>query len=378
MTTRLTAELLAAIVLLLSLLGLRGTANGTNPAATGPAAGLDLQPILEAVAKEFGWQCRVSSITSDLSHLGAPAIKGRTFQMSADDRAIPMLSVTDYDTPETAHQALEVWLNHRSNVGGRVVSAGREVQIGGLAGRLFGGGSAEVFVTNGPYLIQVLLFASQDRPYNQEEQTRLETLAQQYAEAVIKRMASTAPAGVSIAATIGGTEKGADTAAPPIPPSGTTPEELASIISTIDRQDLAGTPEAGLIISLARTACYGSCPIYAVSVCGDGTVNYRGIGFVRVKGDVTYHVSPSTVIALADELKEGGYGDLPRRSKDCGMATDHPSANMSLTRNGSTLKYDHDHGDFCAPAKLAVFEDRIDAVLNTKVLVECPDKGCAP
>jgi hypothetical protein len=216
---------------------------------------------------------------------------------------------------------------------------------------------------------------AQERTYGAGSKTLTTAVASEVGSALVEASAPSTSAPPAASASEAAPSA---SASEPIPPSGTTPEELARIISKLDQKKLAGTPEAGLVISLARTACYGSCPIYAVSVRGDGTVNYRGIGFVRVKGDVTYHVSPATVIALANELEEGGYGNLSRRSTDCRMATDHPSANMSLTRNGSTLKSDHDHGDFCAPAKLAVFEDRIDTVLNTNVLVQCPDKRCAP
>ncbi|MEO8396969.1 MAG: DUF6438 domain-containing protein, partial [Chloroflexota bacterium] len=34
--------------------------------------------------------------------------------------------------------------------------------------------------------------------------------------------------------------------------------------------------ESNVAITLERTACHGTCPIYTVSIFEDGTVNYEG------------------------------------------------------------------------------------------------------
>jgi len=39
-------------------------------------------------------------------------------------------------------------------------------------------------------------------------------------------------------------------------------------------------------ITLERTECYGFCPIYTLTIQGDGTVVYDGKDFVKTKGRV--------------------------------------------------------------------------------------------
>ena len=47
----------------------------------------------------------------------------------------------------------------------------------------------------------------------------------------------------------------------------------------------APTPDyASLVITLERTACFGTCPIYKLTVYGDGRVEYEGERFVTVTG----------------------------------------------------------------------------------------------
>src|SRR5262245_27804547 len=46
-----------------------------------------------------------------------------------------------------------------------------------------------------------------------------------------------------------------------------------------------------LVITLERTACHGTCPIYKLTINGDGTVIYEGQDFVQVKGEQTASLS---------------------------------------------------------------------------------------
>jgi len=47
-----------------------------------------------------------------------------------------------------------------------------------------------------------------------------------------------------------------------------------------------------LIITLERTRCLGTCPVYKLTISGDGTVVYEGKDFVKVKGMKKSRVSP--------------------------------------------------------------------------------------
>jgi hypothetical protein len=78
----------------------------------------------------------------------------------------------------------------------------------------------------------------------------------------------------------------------------------------------------GLVISLRRTACFGTCPAYRVEIRNDGQVTYHGNDFVLVTGTHRWHVLPAAVTNLmelvrrADFFKLDGYyrlnaSDLP-------------------------------------------------------------------
>src|SRR5215207_1941680 len=52
------------------------------------------------------------------------------------------------------------------------------------------------------------------------------------------------------------------------------------------------------VIRLQRTACFGPCPIYTVSIDASGTVTYEGERSVRVVGRRTAHIDKSIVAGL--------------------------------------------------------------------------------
>src|SRR5579862_9270632 len=59
-------------------------------------------------------------------------------------------------------------------------------------------------------------------------------------------------------------------------------------------------------IVLERTACFGSCPIYKLTISADGTVEFEGKDFVQVKGNAKGKISTDAVHQLVvafDEIK---------------------------------------------------------------------------
>ena len=57
-------------------------------------------------------------------------------------------------------------------------------------------------------------------------------------------------------------------------------------------------PLGGVSITLERTFCHGDCPIYSVTITGDGTIRYHGDRNVRVIGDATVRVEPADALEL--------------------------------------------------------------------------------
>lgn len=124
------------------------------------------------------------------------------------------------------------------------------------------------------------------------------------------------------------------------------------------------------VITLERTACFGSCPVYTISVSPAGDVQYEGKAHVRKLGAATGKVPRERVDALLSELERGGYFTFAERYSSpepaCGRyATDSPSAISSVTLRGHTKRITHDYGCGGAPGALVILERRIDEALNS-------------
>ena len=128
----------------------------------------------------------------------------------------------------------------------------------------------------------------------------------------------------------------------------------------------------GDMITLERTACFGTCPIYTVTINSDGTVSFQGRRFTRVEA-ATGRISRKTFRRLVREFERVNYFSLPDDftpgTKNCaGMVTDMPSAITSIRLKGKSKTVSHYHG--CGNSgvlpKLTALEDKIDQIAGTQ------------
>ena len=126
-------------------------------------------------------------------------------------------------------------------------------------------------------------------------------------------------------------------------------------------------------IRLSRTACFGTCPVYTVTIKSDGTVSYAGERFVFTIGFAQGRIDKSAFRDLAREFEKLDYFTLPDEfvpgTKACpNMVTDMPSADTAIRLNGKTKRVAHYHG--CGNSgilpKLTALENRIDEVAGTQ------------
>jgi hypothetical protein len=132
-------------------------------------------------------------------------------------------------------------------------------------------------------------------------------------------------------------------------------------------QEAAVSPPA---ITLERTACYGRCPVYSVSVSRSGELTYEGRANVKVVGPAKGQIAQVKVDSLLWELDQAGYLSFANRyaasEAGCGRyATDLPTVITSATIRGRTKRIEHDYGCGSAPGALTVLERRIDDVLDS-------------
>jgi hypothetical protein len=123
-------------------------------------------------------------------------------------------------------------------------------------------------------------------------------------------------------------------------------------------------------ITLERTACFGSCPVYRLWVSPTGEVTYDGKAHVRRLGTATGKIPQQQLDRLLTELEKAGYFSFANRytvnEPACGRyATDLPSVISSATLRGRTKRIEHDYGCGAAPGALVVLERRIDEVVGS-------------
>ena len=81
--------------------------------------------------------------------------------------------------------------------------------------------------------------------------------------------------------------------------------------------------ESSLSIQLYRGRCLTDCPDYYLTIKGDGTVEYCGIGFVEHKGPREGSISTASVRALFDQIIASGFLDM--QDEYIARITDHPT-----------------------------------------------------
>ena len=143
-----------------------------------------------------------------------------------------------------------------------------------------------------------------------------------------------------------------------------------TIASTAAAQKQKGSPqnEGGVLggeqiteVTLERTACFGTCPIYTITLRRDGTATYVGRNFVERKG--TYTAKVYGFDRLAELIESRGYFNL--KDSYTVRVTDLPSTVTSVVRAGRR-KTIRNYGN-SGPVELWGIEKAIDGmVANTK------------
>ena len=125
----------------------------------------------------------------------------------------------------------------------------------------------------------------------------------------------------------------------------------------------AGPPRT-VSITMERTPCYGSCPVYRIDLDGSGKVSYEGRGFVKERGRREVTVPAAEVQALAKEIESAGYFTF--RDHYPPNATDNPTVITSVSIDGKTKRIEHNLSARSAPAALEALYRRIDEVAGSR------------
>lgn len=122
-------------------------------------------------------------------------------------------------------------------------------------------------------------------------------------------------------------------------------------------------------IKLQRTMCYGTCPVYSVTVDNEGNVNYYGEMFVYKSGEHHWKISKKKVEQLNDLIEDFGFKSFIYESGE-EFITDQPSCITTVKySDGQTKEIDHDYGNILVDDSLAAFEKKIDRIIGIKKYV---------
>ena len=122
---------------------------------------------------------------------------------------------------------------------------------------------------------------------------------------------------------------------------------------------------ADFSVSLSRSACYGTCPIYSVTIAADGTVGYHGEKFVAVTGFQARTITPEKVREVYDAIEKANVFAL--EDEYVGPVTDFPTYELSVTYKGRTKRIEDYAGKMAdMPKSVTEIEEMIDDVAGTR------------
>jgi len=152
---------------------------------------------------------------------------------------------------------------------------------------------------------------------------------------------------------------------------------LAAVLATSTIPQAAGALDAE--VTLERTACFGTCPVYSVRIAGDGLVEYAGKQYVRVVGPAQGRISRTALQQLLDLVQKAGYFEMAAEYRYLigpdgtrGTVTDLPTTITSVrigTRTHRIVDY------VGAPEGLHEIERAIDRTAGTAKWVHVDRKA---
>lgn len=106
-----------------------------------------------------------------------------------------------------------------------------------------------------------------------------------------------------------------------------------------------------LIISLEKTACFGTCPILKIEIYNNGAVVYNGIKHVKRLGIHYFEIQPKEIQKILSKAKEIGFDNLENEYTE--RISDLPTTYIMI--NEKLIK---DY--FGAPKNLKILETLIE------------------
>ncbi|MFH0967200.1 MAG: DUF6438 domain-containing protein [Methanobacteriota archaeon] len=122
-------------------------------------------------------------------------------------------------------------------------------------------------------------------------------------------------------------------------------------------------PDKNSSVTLMRGMCYGTCPVYSVTLSENGTVIYDGEMYVKETGVRNGTINASVFTRLMDQVDMVGVFKMKDTYTGYDI-TDMPSATLTIQEGNITKRVEHYYGDLNAPITLTELEDLVDQSVN--------------
>src|SRR5688572_19820074 len=144
-------------------------------------------------------------------------------------------------------------------------------------------------------------------------------------------------------------------------------------VSSLDAVAQQDAIPADLVIKLERTACFGTCPVYSVTIDAKGHVVFEGTQFVAAQGQHTDSIPASSVAALLATARRIGFFELQDSYR--AAISDLPTTFVTITADGRTKRVENYFG---GPQGLRELEKQIDATARTDRWIRAAQQAHTP
>lgn len=122
-------------------------------------------------------------------------------------------------------------------------------------------------------------------------------------------------------------------------------------------------------IILQRTPCFGTCPVYTVTVSGTGDVQFIGTQYVNKEGELRKQIPVDSVRVLVNLFRKAEFFTMKDVYENRAMS-DAPTAIITYATKDRKKTVNHYLGDMTAPEVLRTLESRIDGIAAIREWIE--------
>ena len=127
--------------------------------------------------------------------------------------------------------------------------------------------------------------------------------------------------------------------------------------------------EPSLIISMKRTACYGTCPVYELSIYSNHTATLTAEEHLDIQGNYSAKISDETYQALVDAFNGSDFFDF--EDEYTSNMSDLPTTFIYYSDLRRSKKIRDYYG---SPEELRQLEDRVETLITDLDWQPLPEK----